>query len=131
MSNQKQYRTVERPIRAFVKGVTKTAVGVVITDEQTGPGNTIPVYGVPAAGVAIDAIVFTDMPLNGDGLYDLAPATPGVQIPMRVSAAVAVGDDLAVDATGHVKKATEGQVVVAKALTSAAATNEIVQVMVK
>lgn len=131
MSNQKQYWTVERPIRAFVKGVTKTAVGVVITDEQTGPGNTITVYGVPAAGVAIDAIVFTDMPLNGDGLYDLAPATPGVQIPMRVSAAVAVGDDLAVDATGHVKKATEGQVVVAKALTSAAATNEIVQVMVK
>lgn len=131
MSNQKQYRTVERPIRAFVKGVTKTATGVVITGEQTGPGNTVPVYGVPEAGVAIDAIVFTDMPLNGDGLYDLAPATPGVQIPMRVSAAVAVGDDLAVDATGHVKKATEGQVVVAKALTSAAATNEIVQVMVK
>lgn len=131
MSNQKQYWTVERPIRAFVKGVTKTAVGVVITGEQTGPGNTVPVYGVPEAGVAIDAIVFTDMPLNGDGLYDLAPATPGVQIPMRVSAAVAVGDDLAVDATGHVKKATEGQVVVAKALTSAAATNEIVQVMVK
>lgn len=131
MSNQKQYWTVERPIRAFVKGVTKTATGVVITGEQTGPGNTVPVYGVPTAGVAIDAIVFTDMPLNGDGLYDLAPATPGVQIPMRVSAAVAVGDDLAVDATGHVKKATEGQVVVAKALTSAAATNEIVQVMVK
>lgn len=131
MSNQKQYWTVERPIRAFVKGVTKTATGVVITGEQTGPGNTVPVYGVPANGVAIDAIVFTDMPLNGDGLYDLAPATPGVQIPMRVSAAVAVGDDLAVDATGHVKKATEGQVVVAKALTSAAATNEIVQVMVK
>lgn len=131
MSNQKQYWTVERPIRAFVKGVTKTATGVVITGEQTGPGNTIPVYGVPSAGVAIDAIVFTDMPLNGDGLYDLAPATPGVQIPMRASESVAVGDDLAVDATGHVKKVTEGQVVVAKALTSAAASNEIVQVMVK
>lgn len=131
MSNQKQYWTVERPIRAFVKGATKSATGVVVTAEQTGPGNTIPVYGLPEAGKAIDALVFTDMPLAGDGLYDLAPVTKGVQIPLRVSGAVAVGDELAVDATGHFKKATEGQVVVAKALTSATKADEIIQAMVK
>lgn len=130
MSNQKQYWAGVEPIRAFVKDVTKTATGVVITAEQTGPGNTVPVYGLPTAGEAIDAIVFTDMPLNGDGLYDLAPATPGTQIPLRVAAAVAVGDDLSVDATGRFIKATDG-VVVAKAITSAAAEDEIIQAMVK
>lgn len=130
MSNQKQYWTVERPIRAQVKGVTKTGVGLIITGEQTGPGNSIPVYTPASADKAIDAILFTDMPLNGDGLYDLAPATPGVQIPLRAGGAIAVGDDLSVDASGKFIKATTG-VVVAKALTSATKADEIIQAMVK
>lgn len=130
MSNQKQYLAGVEPIRAMLKGVGESAVGVVITAEQSGPGNTIPVYGLPAENVAIDAIVFTDDPLDGDGLYDLVPATPGIQIPMRVAGAVAVGDDLSVATSGRLVKATTG-VVVAKALTSATSPNEIVQVMVK
>lgn len=130
MSNQKQYWAGVEPIRAMVKGVTKTATGLVLTTEQTGPGNTIPVYGLPAADVSVDVFLMEDMPLNGDGLYDLAPATPGTQIPLRAGGAIAVGDNLSVDATGRFVKAVDG-VVVAKAITSAAAEDEIVQAMVK